>query len=96
MTICIAPLVASHFQNASQECSLSAQYLMLGITDQVQFQLLFESRNDFGFPNSCRKTAPGTSTWWTSDLKGQIAHFSLGSWHETSDVQSIIQTSKKL
>src|SRR6218665_262487 len=59
----------------------SALYLMLGITDQVglQFQLLFERRKGFGFPNSCRKTVPGT---WTSDLKGPIAHFSLGSWHE--------------
>src|SRR6218665_2684416 len=65
----IAPLVASHFQDASQERSLSALYLILGITDQVQFQLFFESRKGFGFPNSCRKTVPGT---WTSDLKGSI------------------------
>src|SRR6218665_1862068 len=52
----IAPLVASHFQDASQERSLSALYLILGITDQVQFQLFFESREGFGFPNSFRKT----------------------------------------
>ena len=26
---------------------------MLGIADQVQFQLFFESRKDFGFPNTC-------------------------------------------
>src|SRR6218665_2412943 len=77
----IAPLVASHFYDASQERSLSAlyYYLMLGIIDQVQFQLFFESRKCFGFPNSCRKTVPNT---WTSDLKGPIAHFSLGYWHE--------------
>src|SRR6218665_3704515 len=49
------------------------------ITDQVQFQLFFESRKGFGCPNSCRKAVPST---WTSDLKGPIAHFSLGSWHE--------------
>src|SRR6218665_1465952 len=61
------------------ERSLSVLYLILGFTDQVQFQLFFESRKGFGFPNSCRKTVPGT---WTSDLKGSIAHFSLGSWHE--------------
>src|SRR6218665_2366227 len=67
----IAPLVACHFYDASQERSLSVLYLILGITDQVQFQLFFESRKGFGFPNSC-----------TSDLKGSIAHFSLGSWHE--------------
>ena len=57
--------------------------LMLGNTDQVQFQLFFESRKGFGFLNSCRKTITGT---WTSDLKGPIAHFSLGSWHKTSDL----------
>src|SRR6218665_3821890 len=39
---------------------------MFEINDQVQFQLFFESRKGFGFPNSCRKTVPGT---WTSDLK---------------------------
>src|SRR6218665_1860578 len=75
----IAPLVASHFYDASQERSLSALYLMLVITDQVQFQLLFESRKGFGCPNSCRKAVPST---WTGDLKGPIAHFSLGSWNE--------------
>ena len=52
---------------------------MLGITDQVQFQLYFESKKSFGFPNSFRKAVPGT---WTSDLKSPIAHFSFGSWHE--------------
>jgi len=72
MTSCIAPLVASHFYDASQECSLSAQYLMLGIADEVQFQLFFENMKGFGFPNSCRKTVPST---WTSDLKGLIAQF---------------------
>src|SRR6218665_1903419 len=64
------------------ECPLSAQYLMLGITIQVQFQLFFESRKGFSFPNRCRTIVPGT---WTSDLKGPIAHFYLGSWHETSE-----------
>ena len=34
---------------------------------------VFESRKGFNFPNSCRKT---------SDLKGPIAYFSLGSRHE--------------
>ena len=55
---CIAPLVASHFYDALQEFSLLAQYLMRGITDQVQFQLLFEdrTRKGFGFKNRCRKT----------------------------------------
>src|SRR6218665_3835547 len=38
---------------------------------------VFESRKGVGFPNSCRKTVPGT---WTSDLKGSIANFTLGSW----------------
>ena len=52
---------------------------MLVITDEVQFQLFFESRKGFGYPNSCRKTVPST---WTSDQKGLIAHFSLGSRHE--------------
>src|SRR6218665_2987865 len=36
----------------------------------------------FGFPNSFRKTVPGS---WISNLKGPIGHFSLGSCHETSD-----------
>src|SRR6218665_69782 len=48
-----------------QGCFTRAQYLMLGITDQVQFQLLFESRKGFGFPTSCRKTVQSTLT---SDL----------------------------
>ena len=38
-------------------------------------------RNGFSFPNSFRKTVPGT---WASNLKGPIAHFSLGSWHENT------------
>src|SRR6218665_3293846 len=63
-TTYIPPWVTSHFYDASQERSLSALYLILGITDQVQFQLFFESRKGFGFPNNCRKTVPGT---WTSD-----------------------------
>src|SRR6218665_2636732 len=59
----IAPLMASHFYDASQERSLSALYLMLVITDQVQFQLFFESRKGFGCPNSCRKAVPSTWTF---------------------------------
>ena len=78
-TICIAPLVARHFQGASQECQLSALLLMLGITDQVQFQLYFESRKGFDFLNSCRKTVP---SMWTSNL----AHFSLCSKPLDGDV----------
>src|SRR6218665_1569694 len=31
MTICIASFLAGHFWGASQECSLSSQYLMLSI-----------------------------------------------------------------
>jgi len=54
---------------------------MLGIINQGQTQLFFESRKGFAFPNSFRKTVPGM---WTSNLKGPIAHFSLGSWHEKS------------
>jgi len=36
--------------------------LMLEITDQVQFQLFLKAGREFGFPNSCRKTVPGTCT----------------------------------
>ena len=53
-----------------------------GITNQVQFQLFFESRKGFGFPNSFRKTGPGT---WTSNLKGTIAHLVLVLGTKTSD-----------
>src|SRR6218665_3193113 len=43
-TSCIASIVASHFWDASQECSLSAQYLMLGTTDQVySFNCFFKA-----------------------------------------------------
>ena len=54
---------------------------MLMITNQVQFQIFLESRNGFDLPNSCSKTLPNT---WTSDLKGPISHFSLGSRHKFS------------
>ena len=39
----------------------------------------FWKQEGFGFRISCRKIVPST---WTSDLKGPIAHFSLGSRHE--------------
>jgi len=55
---------------------------MLWITDQVQFQLIFESRKGFGFPNSYRKTVPST---WTSDLKGPIGILVLVPGTKTSD-----------
>ena len=45
---------------------------MLGITDQVQFQLFFESRKGFGFPNSCRKTVPSIRGPATSKSRSPI------------------------
>ena len=48
---------------------------MLGITDQVQLQLFFESRKGFGFPTVPR----------TSNLKGLIAHLVLVLGMKTSD-----------
>src|SRR6218665_1027824 len=47
-----------------QDRKLSAQYLMFGSIHRKCMQLLLflESRQDFGFINSCRKTVPGTRT----------------------------------
>src|SRR6218665_2970410 len=65
------------------------------IKNQVGYSLncFFESTKGFGFPNSCRKTVPSRPTCtWTRDLKGPIAHFSLGSNFQARKHQTSLMT----
>jgi len=75
MMICIVSLIASHFNDAFHDCSLCAQYLVIGITQKVQFNI---SGNQFLLTISVTNTSTElsfigneqASQWKTSILTG--------------------------